>query len=143
MGGCQFLLLSPVKVRHGVPLQAGFTPGGAPRAQDKSPGSSLLAQADAAYRAGRWEDARRLLEQAVQADPRSAPAHARLGLTLARLKDPQGALENLRQAHDLEPDNADYAYNYAVLLLEEGQYAPLLPSFETCTGSCRALMTFW
>ena len=45
-----------------------------------SAGGSLLGKADAAYHAGRLDEARRWLEQAIQNDPRSARAHALLGL---------------------------------------------------------------
>jgi predicted Zn-dependent protease len=92
---------------------------------------SLLGKADAAYHAGRLDEARRWLQQAIQNDPRSARAHALLGLVLARQNDAPGALENLRQAHELEPRNSDYAYNYAVLLLQDGQSRAAVPMLET------------
>ena len=95
-----------------------------------SAGGSLLGKADAAYHAGRLDEARRWLEQAIQNDPRSARAHALLGLVLARQNDAQGALENLRQAHEIEPRNSDYAYNYAVLLLQVGQFQAAVPILE-------------
>jgi predicted Zn-dependent protease len=49
---------------------------------------------------------------------------------LARLGELPGALRNLRQAHESEPANGDYAYNYAVLLLEAGQFAKAVPILE-------------
>ena len=39
-----------------------------------------------------------------------------LGLTLVRRRDYAGALERLRRGSDLAPDNARYAYVYAVAL---------------------------
>lgn len=106
-------------------MQAG---GGPPSPQTAS--GSLLAKADAAYRAGRLGEARRWLGQAIQNDPRSARAHALLGLVLSRQNDAQGALQSLRQAYELEPHNSDYAYNYAVLLLQDGQFRAAIPILE-------------
>jgi predicted Zn-dependent protease len=93
-------------------------------------GASLEAQADAAYHQGHFDDARRWLEQALQLDPRSARAHAQLGLVLARQNDVEGAIRNLRQAHEIDPQNPDYAYNYAVLLEQGGQFAAAIPILE-------------
>ena len=98
--------------------------------QPVSAGGSLLAKADAAYHSGRLDEARRWLEQALQNDPRSARAHSLLGLVLAGQNDAQGALQNMRQAHEIDPQNADYAYNYAVLLLQDGQFRAAIPIFE-------------
>ena len=95
--------------------------GQAPR-QPADAADSLVANADAAYQAGRFDEARRWLEQAIRNEPGSAHARALLGLVLARQNDAPGALQNLRQAYELEPHNSDYAYNYAVLLLQNGQY---------------------
>jgi tetratricopeptide (TPR) repeat protein len=99
-------------------------------AQSHAASGSLLAKADAAYHEGRLDDARRWLEQAIQSDPRSARAHALLGLVLARQNDAQGALRNLGQAREIEPQNPDYAYNYALLLLQDGQFAAAIPILE-------------
>jgi Flp pilus assembly protein TadD len=42
-------------------------------------------------------------------------------LTLTRLKKPEAALAEFRRATELEPDNARYAYVYAVALNSSGQ----------------------
>ncbi|MGH9448756.1 MAG: SMP-30/gluconolactonase/LRE family protein, partial [Terriglobia bacterium] len=68
---------------------------------------------------------------ASQNDPHSARPYALLGLTLARQHDLHGALQNMRRAHDIAPDNADYAYDYAVLLLQDGQFATAIPILES------------
>jgi predicted Zn-dependent protease len=93
-------------------------------------GDSLEAKGDAAYHEGRLDDARRLLEKAIQQDPHSARAHALLGLILARQNDAQGALRNLRLAREIEPANPNYAYDYAVLLLQDAQFAAAIPILE-------------
>lgn len=96
-----------------------------------SASGSLEAKADAAYHDGRFEDARQLLERAIQQDPHTAPARALLGLILARQNDPHGALQNLRQAHGIDPENPTYAYDYAVLLLQDGQFITAIPILES------------
>ena len=101
-----------------------------PLQQPASASGSLVAKAEAAYHAGSLDDARRWLEQAIRNDPRSARAHALLGLVLARQNDAQGALLNLRQAYELDPHNSDCAYNYAVLLLQDGQSRAAIPILE-------------
>jgi predicted Zn-dependent protease len=110
----------------GRPAQA----AGSQSQQPASATGSVLAKADAAYRAGRLDEARQWLEQVIRNDPRSARAYALLGLVLARQNDAPGALQNLRQAHELEPRNPDYAYNYAVLLLQDGQSRTAVPILE-------------
>ncbi len=104
--------------------------GGGSQSPRQSAGDSLVAKADAAYHEGRLDDARRWLEQAIQDDPHSARAHALLGLILARQNDLQGGLRNLRLARESEPQNPNYAYNYAVLLLQDGQFAAAIPILE-------------
>ncbi len=83
-----------------------------------SAGVSLEAKAFAAYREGRLNEARPCLEQVIENDPHSAPAHAFPGLTLARQNDFQHGLLNLQQAYEINPGNPDFAYDYSVLLLE-------------------------
>jgi tetratricopeptide (TPR) repeat protein len=87
---------------------------------DLSRAALLLKEGESAYRSGRFNQAQKELTEAIRLAPRSAPAHALLGLTLARQRDFENAVLNLRQAHELEPENGDYAYDYAVLLVEGG-----------------------
>jgi predicted Zn-dependent protease len=124
------VLISSLLLWTGLVAAARPAQAGRSQSLQHTASGSLEAKADAAYHEGRLEDARRLLEQAIQHDPRSARAHALLGLILARQKDPQGALRNLQDAHEIEPENPDYAYNYAVLLLEDGQFAAAIPILE-------------
>lgn len=119
------LLLWTPPLAAAQPAQSGRNP----LPQNSSSGS-LMAKADAAYREGRLDEARGWLEQAIQDDPHSAPAHALLGLILARQNDPQGALQNLRQAREIAPENPNYAYDYAVLLLQTGEFAAAIPILE-------------
>lgn len=60
-----------------------------------------------------------LLQRAVAIAPRNAEAHHALGLLLVRRHDP-AAITELRQASELAPENARYAYVYAVALQANG-----------------------
>ncbi|HUY12126.1 MAG TPA: tetratricopeptide repeat protein [Terriglobia bacterium] len=92
--------------------------------------ASLLAHGESAYHSGRLDLARHYLEEAIRLAPQSARAHALLGLTMARQKDFKEALANLRQAHEYDPANGDYAFDYAVLLLQDGRFAAAIPVLE-------------
>jgi predicted Zn-dependent protease len=103
-------------------------------AQQSAPHSdeiTLVAKAEAAYRSGQLDAARRLLEEALRLNPHLARAHALLGLVFARQNAIQGALRNLGEAHEIEPDNPDYAYDYAVLLLQDRRFAAAAPILES------------
>lgn len=60
------------------------------------------------------------LREALVASPREAALYHALGLTLTRLKRPEDALKELRQARELEPDHQRYSYVYAIALHSGG-----------------------
>lgn len=97
----------------------------------RSDAMSLLARGAAAYSEDQLDEARRLLEEALRLDPRLARAHALIGLTLARQNAIQQALRHLARAHQIAPDNPDYAYDYAVLLIQGQRFAPAVPILES------------
>ncbi|GEP07571.1 hypothetical protein MOX02_56090 [Methylobacterium oxalidis] len=70
---------------------------------------------------GRDGEGEGVLRQARAASPRDAGLHHTLGLTLIRLKRHAEALDDLRRAAELAPDQARYAYVYAVGLHSSGQ----------------------
>ena len=71
---------------------------------------------------GRGRDQRgaELLRKAAEIEPANADVRHALGLLLVRQRDYAGALAQLRQASELAPDNARYAYVYAVALNSSG-----------------------
>jgi tetratricopeptide (TPR) repeat protein len=74
------------------------------------------------YRAqGRDGEAEPVLRQAIALAPGFAPARHALGLLLVRRHDMAGALAALQKAVELAPENARYAYVYAVALNAAGQ----------------------
>lgn len=72
------------------------------------------------------EDPRRALglaQNAVKANPALANYLDTLGTMQLNRSDFQGALVSLQRAHDLAPDNADFAYHLALALEATGQTA--------------------
>jgi len=63
------------------------------------------------------------LRQALEVRTENADAHHALGLSLIRQKRTDEAVEELRLASMLVPDNARYIYVYAVALNSKGQAA--------------------
>jgi tetratricopeptide (TPR) repeat protein len=70
---------------------------------------------------GAEDDAQKTLHEALKREPRSAPVHHALGLSLARQQRRAEALLALAQAARLDPANTRFAYVYAVALNDAGQ----------------------
>jgi len=84
----------------------------------------------------RLDDARRLLERAVQLRPENADAQNNLGVVLRRLGDPAAALALYDEAIRLRPRSAEIAYNVALLLAESTPVA--LGRFDSIEDQWRA-----
>jgi Flp pilus assembly protein TadD len=61
-----------------------------------------------------------LLHKALEIEPNNADVQHSLGLLLVRQHDYSGALDLLRRASELAPDNARYSYVYAIALNSTG-----------------------
>jgi tetratricopeptide (TPR) repeat protein len=66
---------------------------------------------------------RHVAQKAISLDPNNADVKHSLGLLLVRQNDYPGALDLLRQAHELAPEIARHAYVYAVALNSTGAHA--------------------
>ncbi len=77
--------------------------------------------ADFYRRTGRDGDAEALLREGLELDRGAADLHHSLGLLLVRSNRQDEGLEALRMAVEASPDNARYAYVYAVALNSLGQ----------------------
>ena len=77
--------------------------------------------ADLYRQLGRDDDSSQVLRTALLVLPRDAGLHHALGLALVRQKHLDEALSELRQAAELDPDEAEYAYVYAVALNSVGR----------------------
>ncbi len=81
---------------------------------------ALVNLADFFRTRGGDETGEKLLRRAVEIEPGNADVRHALGLALIRRKLYPEAIVELRQAHELAPDNARYAYVYAVALDSTG-----------------------
>jgi predicted CXXCH cytochrome family protein len=79
--------------------------------------------ADLYRQIGRETEGESVLRAALAVSPQDAGLHHVLGLTLVRLKRLDGAIDEFRQAAELEPNRARYAYVYAVALHSAGRSA--------------------
>jgi Flp pilus assembly protein TadD len=76
------------------------------------------------YRArGAESEAESVLRQGIANTPRAAALHYALGLTLVREKRPADGLREFGEAAKLAPENARYAYVYAIALNSTGSAA--------------------
>ncbi|HYZ47666.1 MAG TPA: tetratricopeptide repeat protein [Sphingomonas sp.] len=70
---------------------------------------------------GRDGEGERILRDALSRSERDASLHYALGLVVVRQKRPDAALDALRRAATLDPDQARYAYVYAAGLHSAGR----------------------
>jgi predicted CXXCH cytochrome family protein len=70
---------------------------------------------------GRDSDGESVIRAAIHASPQDGGLHHALGLALVRLNRRDEALDEFRKAAELEPDQARYAYVYAVGLHSSGR----------------------
>ncbi|MFC6673909.1 tetratricopeptide repeat protein [Marinobacterium aestuariivivens] len=68
----------------------------------------------------RFDETIRLLNRALKNLPNNATLHHLRGLTYLQQKEYPPALVDLARATELEPDNADFGYRYAVALYSTG-----------------------
>jgi Tfp pilus assembly protein PilF len=71
-----------------------------------------------------------MLRKAMSIDPGNADIKHSLGLFLVRQHDYPGALDLRRQASELAPDNARYAYVYAIALNSTGAQSEAMALLE-------------
>jgi tetratricopeptide (TPR) repeat protein len=95
-------------------------------------------KAKALYRAGKKDEAAKLLAELVVKGSRDSAVHYTLGLVLAERGEGEKALERFRRACELEPGFALYAFRYAERLFILGPRAGL-PIAETQAAIARAL----
>lgn len=88
---------------------------------DPSFAAAAINLADLYRLLGRDSDGEPVLREALTRSPRDASLHHALGLMHVRQKRTDAALDDLRQAAALDPDQARYAYVYAVALNSTGR----------------------
>jgi tetratricopeptide (TPR) repeat protein len=91
---------------------------------------AYLNLADLYRQTGRETEAQKTLKQGLAVVPNAASLHHAQGLALVRGKNLDPAVEALARAVELEPDNARYAYVYAVALDAAGKQAAAIDVLE-------------
>ena len=86
---------------------------------------------------GRDQQGEELLRKALAIEPRNADIRHSLGLLLVRQHKYAEALDQLRPATELAPDNARYAYVYAIALNSTGAAARRSICWNDPTGNIR------
>ena len=79
---------------------------------------------------GRDQQGGDLLRKAMAVEPANATVRHSLGLLLVRQRKYDEALEQLRRASELAPDNTRYAYVYAVALNSTGAQVEAMALLE-------------
>lgn len=93
-------------------------------------GQSIREQGINAFRAGKVEDAIRLLNQAVGEDPRDYGAHAVLGAALVQRGDYARAVDAFERARSIRPDLAHIHYNLGLALQKAGRAQEAVAAFR-------------
>ena len=86
--------------------------------------------ADLHRQTGQEAEAQKVLKQGLAVAPNAASLQHAQGLALVRRKDLDAAVEALARAVELDPDNARYAYVYAVALDANGKLAAAIDVLE-------------
>jgi hypothetical protein len=81
-------------------------------------------------RAGRFIDARKYLEQAIERDPQSASLHSNLGIALLHLRDYHAAHSHLARATTLQPDLAAAWLNLAGCFICLGEFGRAVDAYR-------------
>ena len=82
-----------------------------------------------AHHAGRLDEARRLITQAITVGPASAAFHSNLGNVLQDLNQPQSAVKSYDRALALQPDLPETHYNRALALEALGRPADAIAAY--------------
>jgi tetratricopeptide (TPR) repeat protein len=82
------------------------------------------------FQQGKFVEAKNVFEQILKKDDNNAEAHYRLGLVYLNRSNPQRdvdeAVDQLEEAVDLNPNNADYYFRYGTALGEKTQHAGII-----------------
>jgi Flp pilus assembly protein TadD len=97
---------------------------------DQSFTPALVNLADLDRMRGMNDEGAKLLRKAMSIDPNNADIRHSLGLALVRQHNYADAIPELRRASELAPDNARYAYIYAIALNSVGAGASAMELLE-------------
>lgn len=104
-------------------FEKAFEVGGGTEARRSSYASAL-------YQLGRYQDAEKQYQQIIREDPKSAMAYSKLGLTYARLKDADRAVEFGKKAASLAPSDPAIQYNLGLVYQNVGKGTEALDAYQ-------------
>ena len=92
--------------------------------------TSLFSRANALANEGRLHDAAELYTEILRRDPNNARAYAFRGGCYATLKEHEKAIDDLRKATEMNPNNADAWFNLALVYFNQMKYAESRAAME-------------
>jgi tetratricopeptide (TPR) repeat protein len=102
----------------------------------------VIAEAEAAAKAGDIEQAEKKYLSALELDPDSASVHYGLGTIAMQCNQPEHALKCLRRAQTLEPEAVDIAFNLAHCYHQLGDFQQAVLQLQHATKFCQADTVF-
>jgi tetratricopeptide (TPR) repeat protein len=126
-----------------VPFPEATVPGGAAGARptvpdrgtwEPSPAESLLVEAEKLDQAGKLEQARAKLREAIEKDPKLPIAYLALGVVSRRLGDFEGSVDALSKGLLLDPQDSAMSLRRGIAWFHLGLYGIALEDFEEAAG---------
>ncbi len=125
-----------------VPFPEATVPGpSAPRptvpergSWEPSPAEGLLAEAEKLDQAGKLEEARAKLREAIAKDPKLPIAYLALGVVSRRLDDFEGSVDALSKGLLLDPQDSEMYLRRGIAWFHLGLYGIALEDFEEAAG---------
>jgi Flp pilus assembly protein TadD len=101
---------------------------------DQTDSEKLLAQAEKLEQAGKLEEARDLLRQVVDKEPKLVVGHLALGVVLRRLGDFRGSVQACTKGIEIDPQEPELYLRRGIAWFHQGLYGIALEDFEEAAG---------
>lgn len=105
-----------------------------PPAEEDSPARKLLAKADKLDRKGKYEEAKKLVLEAIEEDPKLPVARLALSIVTRHLGDFEGSLEACSAGLRLDPMDAELYLRRGIAWFHLGRHGIALEDFEDAAG---------
>lgn len=105
-----------------------------PPPEEDSPARKLLIKADKLDRKGKYEEAKKLVLEAIEEDPKLPVARLALSIVTRHLGDFEGSLEACSAGLRLDPMDAELYLRRGIAWFHLGRYGIALEDFEDAAG---------
>jgi len=105
-----------------------------PPPEEESPAQKLLVKADKLDRKGKYEEAKKIVLEAIEADPKLPVARLALSIVTRHLGDFEGSLEACSAGLRLDPLNAELYLRRGIAWFHLGRHGIALEDFEDAAG---------